>query len=103
MKGPGVTEAVLRVILRGQVAALLGVVTPFPDHVEDPGRHELNVGLGPFALEEALELVVAVPLGRHRPELADDADLRLDDRLVDLDRGEDRLALPERACHRQFA
>ena len=48
-----------------------------PDAVEEPRGDELDVGLGALALEEALELVVAVALGRHRPELADDADLRL--------------------------
>src|SRR5262249_37419551 len=56
----------------------------------------LDVALRALGLEELLELVVAVAFGRHRPELADDGDLRLHAGLVDLDRAEDRLALPER-------
>ena len=41
--------------------------------------------LGAFRLEEALQLVVAVALGRHRPELADDRHLGLGLQTVDSD------------------
>jgi hypothetical protein len=40
----------------------------------------------PFALEELLELVVAVALGGHGPELADDRGLGARAELVDLHR-----------------
>ena len=75
-------------------ARSLRVVARLPDRVEEPRGDELDVGLGALALEEALELVVAVALGRHRPELADDADLRLRAAcLSTLTLVEDRLAL----------
>ena len=70
-------EAVLGLVLRAEVPALASCRARLPHVVEEPRGDELDVGLGALALEEALELVVAVALGRHRPELADDADLRL--------------------------
>src|SRR6185312_6762841 len=77
---------VLGLVVAAQRRALLGVVAALPEHVEQPRRDELDVGLGALGLEEALQAVVAVALGGHRPELADDADARLDLRAVDLDR-----------------
>ena len=59
-----------------QLGAQLGVVAPFPQHEQQPVGDELDVALGAFRLEEPLQLVVAVALGGHRPELADDRHAR---------------------------
>ncbi len=73
----------------------LGIELHFPHVVEEPGRHELHVALGAFLLEEALELVVAVALGGHGPELADDGHARPHQRAVHFHFGEHSLAAPE--------
>src|SRR5262249_57236768 len=75
----------------GVQTCALPISALLPDHEQDPRRHELDVALGALGLEEALQPVVAVALGRHGPELADDRHLGLDDRAVDLDvRSEER-------------
>jgi hypothetical protein len=87
-------EAVLAAVGAAQVAALARVAGDLPDVVEQPRGGELDVVLAALALEELLELVVAVALGGHRPELADDAtSWRGRAQLVDLH----RLAEPWRA------
>jgi hypothetical protein len=102
-------EALLRRVDGAQLGAHLRVVPALPQHEQQPVRHELDVALGALGLEEALQLVVAVALGRHRPELADDRHARRGPRPVELDRGElpapaqqrreDGRALDERVVH----
>ena len=96
----GATRAVLALIHAAQGGAGRGVEANFPEVVQNPGGDELNVGLGSFLLDEALQLVVAVAFRRHGPELADDGDLRLRRRAVDLDGAEDLLGPHQRRQNR---
>ena len=82
-------EAAAAVVGAAQLGALAGVAGDLPDVVEQPRGDELNVALGAFALEEVMQVVVAVALGGHRPELADDGGLGKRAKLVHLDRGEE--------------
>src|SRR5262249_52979439 len=89
-------EAVLAAVAAVQVATLARVAGDLPHVVEESRDDELDVVLAAFLLDEALEAVVAFTFGRHRPELADDRDLRLRAQRIDLDRLEELPALPER-------
>ena len=61
-----------------QIGTFLGIPTLLRDEVQQPIRHNLDVDLSAFLLEKALQSVVALPLRRHRPELADDGHFWLD-------------------------
>jgi hypothetical protein len=69
-------EAGLGLVLAAQVGACAGVVARFPDIIKNPVGDQLDVTLGAFLLEEALQLVVAIALGGHGPEFADDRHAR---------------------------
>src|ERR1700749_1977229 len=87
----GAPKAVFALIHAAQGGARGGVEANLPQVVQDPRGHELDVGLRAFLLDEALELVVAVTLRGHGPELTDDRHLGLRHRAIDLDRLEDLL------------
>src|SRR5690606_22276054 len=97
---PRAVEPGARAVVLSEERAVGRVEGDLPDVVEDPGGDELDVALGALALEEALELVVAVALRGHRPELADDGDLGLEQRTIDLDLLEHRFRAEQRAQDR---
>ena len=70
-----------------------------PDVVEQPVGNDLDVDLGAFLLQEALQAVVAVAFGGHRPELADHRDLGLDHGAIHFNVAQDAPRLDQR--HRQ--
>src|SRR5581483_5867007 len=87
-------------VLVAQRDPALHVAPSVPEEVEEPVRDRLDEDLAALLLDEPLELVVAVALGRHGPELADDADGGLGAETVDRDRRQLLAAPPEGLEHR---
>ncbi len=67
-----------------------------PERVEEPVDESLDVVFATFRLNEALKVIVAIALGRHRPELADDRHLGFGAKAIDLDCRQMATAAPKR-------
>ncbi|MEZ4336972.1 MAG: hypothetical protein R3B82_10120 [Sandaracinaceae bacterium] len=90
-----VTEAELAGVGALELHPRLRVVAELPEVVEQQVRDHLDTDLGALLLEEALQVVVPVALGGHRPELAEHRDARLGPQAIHLDLREDPAAAPD--------
>ena len=98
-RGIRALEAELTAVRASKGHARPRVVGDLPQVVEHEVDDRLHLALAALLLDEALQVVVAVTLGGHRPELAEDADLRLRAKAIDLDRGELLASADERHEH----
>ncbi len=71
-----------------------------PQQIKQPVEKRLDNHFRTFLLEKLLDLIIAVTLRRHGPNLADDADDGLDLQPVDFDCRETCSAAAQSAPHR---